>query len=58
MAFHPPWRKSSRSQNGSNCVEVHGTLRRIRDSKNPAGPALTGDVPTLVLAIRDSTFRR
>ncbi|WP_405139341.1 DUF397 domain-containing protein [Sphaerisporangium sp. NBC_01403] len=38
------WKKSSRSGNsGGNCVEVAGNLPGIvavRDSKNPAGPAL------------------
>lgn len=36
------WRKSAHS-GGSNCVEVAGNLPAIvavRDSKNPAGPAL------------------
>jgi hypothetical protein len=39
------WRKSSYSGgNGGNCVEVASNLPGIiavRDSKNPAGPALT-----------------
>ncbi len=39
------WRKASYSNgNGGNCVEVadlDGGHRAIRDSKNPAGPALT-----------------
>jgi Domain of unknown function (DUF397). len=40
------WRKSTRSGNGGNCVEVadnlaaeHGVVL-VRDSKNPTGPAL------------------
>lgn len=38
------WRKSTRSSGQDNCVEVAGNLPAIvavRDSKNPAGPALT-----------------
>ncbi|GDY32819.1 DUF397 domain-containing protein [Gandjariella thermophila] len=36
------WRKSSRSNNGGNCVEVAfgGTEVAVRDSKNPGGAVL------------------
>ncbi|ONI79058.1 DUF397 domain-containing protein [Kribbella sp. ALI-6-A] len=37
------WRKSTRSNNSNNCVEVadlDGGRVAVRDSKNPAGPAL------------------
>ncbi|MFB6894341.1 DUF397 domain-containing protein [Kitasatospora sp. NPDC056327] len=37
------WVKSSYSQNGGNCVEVNSDfpgLMPVRDSKDPAGPAL------------------
>lgn len=38
-----PWRKSSYSGGSQNCVEVAGGLPGavgVRDSKDPAGPAL------------------
>ncbi len=37
------WRKSSRSSEAGNCVEVARTDRAIgvRDSKHPTGPILT-----------------
>ncbi|MEU9886601.1 DUF397 domain-containing protein [Sphaerisporangium sp. NPDC051011] len=41
---HAVWRKSSRSGNGQDCVEVaemRGGVRAVRDSKNPNGPTLT-----------------
>ena len=46
------WRKSSHSsgQNG-NCVELSNT-GAVRDSKHPAGPALTADLAALVAAVR------
>jgi hypothetical protein len=38
----PTWRKSSRSSNASNCVEVAlSHAAAVRDSKNTAGPVLT-----------------
>ena len=41
------WRKSTRSGNGGNCVEVATNrvaaagIVAVRDSKDPTGPALT-----------------
>ncbi|MFF0541356.1 DUF397 domain-containing protein [Nocardia thailandica] len=43
------WFKSSRSGAGKDCVEVaflHGGRVGVRDSKNPAGPALVFDGPS------------
>ena len=41
------WRKSTRSTNTSDCVEVaiSGPAVGIRDSKNPTGPILTLPAP-------------
>ena len=50
------WRKSRRSQNGANCVEVRRTLDQLRDSKNQAGPVLRADVLALVRAVRADRF--
>ncbi|HEX6352316.1 DUF397 domain-containing protein [Actinophytocola sp.] len=41
MTTLPSWRKSSRSANTTNCVELHRTLAAVRDSKRPAGPELS-----------------
>ncbi|HEX5404783.1 MAG TPA: DUF397 domain-containing protein [Pseudonocardiaceae bacterium] len=46
------WRKSSRSGQDTNCVEVCGTLDAVRDSKNPAGPVLRADAVALVAAVK------
>jgi len=34
------WRKSSYSAAQNECVEIHGSLDAVRDSKNPEGPRL------------------
>lgn len=46
------WRKSSRSGQDTSCVELPGTLDAVRDSKNPGGPVLTGDLTALVAAVK------
>ena len=42
-----PWRKSSHSTGGNDCVEVAqtGTSCLIRDSKNPDGACIAIEVP-------------
>ncbi|MGH3390591.1 MAG: DUF397 domain-containing protein [Actinomadura sp.] len=55
------WRKSRRSGNGNDCVEVANLdqVVAVRDSKNPDGPKLTltrTDWRTLVTSIRDGAF--
>ena len=52
------WRKSSRSQNTADCVEVACTLDRLRDSKDIGGRVLRADVTELVRAIRAGLFSR
>lgn len=47
------WRKSSHSENGSDCVEVHANLNRVRDSKDPHGPVLTFGYSKLSAFIAD-----
>ncbi|MCW3838527.1 DUF397 domain-containing protein [Micromonospora yasonensis] len=46
LAFRP-WRKSTKSDGGQNCVEVSdavdGSTMLVRDSKDRSGPVLTFD---------------
>ena len=51
------WRKSSRSTNTGNCVELAtpGLAAAIRDSKNPDGPTLVfpeSALPSLLTHVR------
>ncbi|MEU8379908.1 DUF397 domain-containing protein [Streptosporangium sp. NPDC048865] len=57
------WKKSSLSGgSGGNCVEVAGNLPgavAVRDSKNPAGPALSfplGEWSAFLAAVRSGHF--
>jgi hypothetical protein len=52
MTTEPTWRKSTRSANDANCVELRNTLDQVRDSKNSAGPTLHADVPAFLRAVR------
>ncbi|GAB2934081.1 hypothetical protein GCM10027280_22450 [Micromonospora polyrhachis] len=58
------WRKSTRSGNGGNCVEVADNLPdviAVRDSKDPHGPALTFAArpwAAFVTGLRDSGTSR
>jgi len=54
----PVWRRSSRSVNGQDCVEVAGSLSALRDSKNPAGPRLAADVRSLIQVIKTGSPQR
>jgi hypothetical protein len=45
------WKKSSRSQNTTNCVEL-AYAGAIRDSKSPAGPALRVKLGALLAAVK------
>lgn len=51
------WRKSSRSAQEGNCVELVHTPGAIRDSKNPAGPVLpVGEMPAFLREITCGRF--
>lgn len=47
------WRKSSRSGEEGNCVELAHSPGHIRDSKNPAGPVLpVAEMPAFLREIK------
>ncbi len=59
------WRKSTRSGNGGNCVEVATNLHAnanivpVRDSKDPTGPALIftpDEWRAFISSVRDGEF--
>jgi hypothetical protein len=52
------WRKSSKSNSGASCVEVRNDLAAIRDSKDPAGPALGTDVAGLLNLVKSGRLDR
>ena len=53
------WRKSTRSVNTTNCVELHHSLDAVRDSKRPDGTELTvPGLPELILRIKAGQFDR
>jgi hypothetical protein len=58
------WFKSSHSESGSQCVEVawlEGGMVGVRDSKNPAGPALMftpGEWDAFAAGVQNGEFER
>lgn len=57
--FVSSWRKSSFSTSQAACVEVLGTLNRVRDSKNLAGPDLPAPgFAQLVATVRAGRLQR
>lgn len=52
------WRKSSHSGSDANCVELIGTLDRIRDSKHPTGPTLHLDLTTFLTTLKTGHLDR
>ncbi len=51
------WRKSSFS-GFHECVELAHTLRAVRDTKNPNGPALAVDLTGLLTAVKRGELDR
>ena len=57
MATPPRWRKSSRSQNQTACVEL-ASAGAVRDSKNPTGPTVAVALGEFLAAVKAGRFDR
>lgn len=51
------WRKSTRSGSQSNCVELAGSLDRVRDSRNP-GELLQVELTDFLADVKAGRFDR
>lgn len=51
------WRKSTRSNDASACVELSNT-GLVRDSKNPAGPMLKVELAGLLAEVKSCRLDR
>ena len=59
MSTPPRWRKSSRSNTETACVELLHTLDAVRDSKRRDGPALpVRDLPVFIGQVKAGEFDR
>jgi hypothetical protein len=58
MTSSPCWRKSSRSANTSNCVELHRSLSAVRDSKRPGPELALPGLPEFVRRLKAGHFDR
>ena len=52
------WRKSSKSNSASQCVEIRNDLVAIRDSKNPNGPTVAADLFRLLTTVKSGKLDR
>lgn len=58
MMVEKHWRKSTRSQNTTTCVEVSSSLDEVRDSKDPDGPTLRLNGAAFAAFVRAGRFDR